>query len=101
MIITPQGITADVTEFGVFQRAGKGCIGGKVVHANANDPERSGLQFVRASAHHSVPRHPFHLAVVLFFQPCLQFGLVGAEIGIGDTDLLKAQFSAPQFDLLR
>lgn len=101
MIITPQGITADVTELGIFQRAGKGCIGGKIVHANANDPERSGLQFVRTGAHHSVPRHPFHLAVVLFIQPCLQFGFTGAEVGIGDTDLLEPELCAPLFDLLR
>ena len=44
---------------------------------------------------------PLHFAVVLFIQPCLQFGFTGAEVGIGDTDLLEPEFCAPLFDLLR
>jgi len=37
----------------------------------------------------------------LFVQPCLQFGLGRAEIGIGNTYLLKAQFQPPLFNFLR
>ena len=56
---------------------------------------------MRASAQHTVTCHPVHFAVVLFVQPCLQFGLGLAEIGIGNTDLLEPQLCAPLFDLLR
>ncbi|CSF26496.1 Uncharacterised protein [Shigella sonnei] len=54
-----------------------------------------------ASAQHTVTCHPVHFAVVLFVQPCLQFGLGLAEIGIGNTYLLKAQFQPPLFNFLR
>ena len=56
---------------------------------------------MRTGAHHAMTRHPLHFAVVLFVQPCLQFGLGLAEIGIGNTDLLEAKLGAPLFDLLR
>ena len=56
---------------------------------------------MRARAHHAMARHPLHFAVVLFIQPRLQFRFAGAEIGIGNTYLLKAQLCAPLFDLLR
>ena len=52
-------------------------------------------------AHHTVTGHPFHFAVVLFIQPCLQFGFTGAEVGIGDPHLLEPKLCAPLFDLLR
>ena len=56
---------------------------------------------MRPGAHHAVASHPFHFAMVLFIQPCLQFGFTGAEVGIGDTDLLEPELCAPLFDLLR
>ena len=54
-----------------------------------------------ASAQHTVTCHPVHFAVVLFIQPCLQFGFTGAEVGIGDPHLLEPKLCAPLFDLLR
>ncbi|MNN73657.1 hypothetical protein D3C81_1897910 [compost metagenome] len=101
MIITPQGITADVAKRRIFQGAGKGRIGGQIVHPYTDDAKRTGQKFVRASTQHTVTRHPLHLAMVLFVQPCLQFGFTGAEIGIGNTDMLKTQLGAPLFDVLR
>ena len=39
--------------------------------------------------------HPFHLPVIIAIQPGVEAGLVGAEIEIGDADLIKAQRLAP------
>lgn len=44
--------------------------------------------------------HPFHLAMVLFVQPCLQTRFFSAEIGVGNTDLLKAEIASPLFNVL-
>ena len=55
---------------------------------------------MRTRPHHAMARHPLHLAVVLFIQPRLQTGFAGAEIGIGDADLLKAEIQSPLFNLL-
>lgn len=52
---------------------------------------------MRAGAHHAMPRHPFHLAMVLLIQPGLQTRLFQAEIGIANADLLKAKRSSPLF----
>jgi len=56
---------------------------------------------VWTSAHHAMTRHPLHLAVVLFVQPRLQFGLAGGEVGVGDAHLLEAKLSTPLFYILR
>jgi len=37
----------------------------------------------------------------LFVQPCLECRFVGAQIGIGNTDMLKAEFVTPLFNFLR
>lgn len=55
---------------------------------------------MRARAHHTVTRHPLHLAMIVFIQPCLQLGFGAAEMGIGNTNLLKTQFSTPLFNVL-
>lgn len=55
---------------------------------------------MRTRPHHAVSRHPFHLAVILLIQPRLQTRFFGAEIGIGDADLLKAEIPSPLFNLL-
>ncbi|MNE68817.1 hypothetical protein D3C80_1644990 [compost metagenome] len=39
VVVTPQGVTADVTQRRIFQRAGKRRVGGKIVHANADDAQ--------------------------------------------------------------
>ena len=52
-------------------------------------------------AHHAVARHPVHFSVVLFVQPRLQFGFGLAQVSIGNTDLLKAQFQPPLLNILR
>lgn len=54
---------------------------------------------MRAGAHHTVTRHPVHFAVVLLVQPGLQARLFQTKIGIADTDLLKAEFQPPLFNL--
>ena len=101
MIIAPEGITADVTQRGIFQGAGKGGVSGQLVHPHADDAERTGQQVVGTGAHHTETGHPFHFAVILFIQPCLQFGFTGAEVDIGDPHLLEPKLCAPLFDLLR
>lgn len=55
---------------------------------------------MRARTHHAVSRHPRHLAMILFLQPRLQARLLRAEIGIANTDLLKAEFQTPLFNAL-
>lgn len=56
---------------------------------------------MRTGAHHSVTGHPLHFTVILFVQPCLKRRFVGAQIGVGNADMLKTEFGAPLFDFLR
>ncbi len=90
VVVAPQRVAADVTQLRILQGAGKRRLGRQVVHAHADHPQRARQQFVRACAQHAVARHPFHLAVVLFIQPGLQFRLFETQVGIADANLLES-----------
>ena len=55
---------------------------------------------MRTRPHHTVARHPLHLAMILLVQPRLKTRLFRTQIGIGDADLLKAEIQSPLFNLL-
>lgn len=101
MVVAPKRVAADVAETGIIQRAGEGGTGGQVIHAHADYAKRAGQKFMRTRAHHAVSRHPGHFSVVLFLKPGLERRFAGAEIGIRDPYVLKAERSAPLFNIER
>ena len=53
------------------------------------------LEEVGAAAQPPVPLHIIHFAVTPGGQPLQQVGLVPAQVGVGDADLLEPQLAAP------
>ena len=98
VVIPAQGVARYVGFFGLCQALRHLCVAGQVVHAQRDDPQRAGHQFVRPRAFAAVGGHVVHLALVARCQPGLEMRLVLAEVDAGDPHLLEAELAAPLLD---
>ena len=90
VIIPTQGITADITQFGVAQHTGNGRLFWQIIHAYRNYPQGAGQQLVWARTHHAMAGHILHVTVISLGEPVGQQGFVLRQVGIGNNDLAKA-----------
>ncbi len=75
-------------------------VAGQIIHAHRNHPHSAGQQLCRARAFIAVGGEPVHAAVITLGQPFLQAIFCLGQIDIGNAHLLKAQFAAPEFDVV-
>ena len=74
---------------------------GQVVHARRDHPQGPGDQLPRAAAPGPVAGHVVHLALVARGQPGGEPRLGLAKVGVGDAQLLEAEFQTPALDEAR
>ena len=96
VIVAPKRITRHVRAAAiVHDLPGVRRFGRKIIHPHRNDPQRAWHQFRRSCAPRAVSRQIVHVALPAARQPLRQAAFGFAQIAIGNTHLLKAEFQRP------
>ena len=82
-----RGILDECEQFLVFIR--------EIVHADGNDAAGVLDEQFRPAAHGAVTLHVVHLSVIAVVQPPVEAIFRDSKVGIGNSDLLEAEFFAP------
>lgn len=82
------------------QRLDRRGVRRQVVHPNHDHRPGTFMQQRRARALATVRRHPVHFAVQPLVQPLIEPGLIAGQVGVGNPDLVEAQFPAPATDVV-
>jgi len=100
VVVPAQGIAGHVGLLRLGQALRHLRVAGQIVHAQRDDAHGAWDQLLGVGALAAVRPQVFHLPLITGVQPALQVVLVFAQVDTGDADVGKAQFLAPQLDVV-